>query len=114
MLNMDTLRAFGADAEEGLRRCVNNEGLYFRLVNLTVKDPNFQALPEALAQGDLKAGFEAAHALKGVLANLSLTPILAPVVQITELLRGRVETDYQPYLDEIAAQRAKLEAMIAE
>ena len=62
--------------------------------------------------GDLGRGFELAHALKGVSANLSLTPIETPVREITELLRNRAETDYGPYLDRIGEAKKKLTELL--
>ena len=53
----------------------------------------------------------AAHALKGVLGNLSLTPLYEKVCEITELLRARTETDYAPLLSEIEQRRGQLERM---
>ena len=41
-----------------------------------------------MADGDTVKAFEAAHAIKGAAGNLSLTPIFAPVSELTELLRG--------------------------
>ncbi|MCQ2563083.1 MAG: Hpt domain-containing protein [Mogibacterium sp.] len=35
--------------------------------------------------------FEAAHALKGTLSNLSITPLLEPVVEMTERFRNADE-----------------------
>ena len=55
--------------------------------------------------------FEAAHALKGVLGNLSLTPLYEPVQEITELLRNRTEMDYTPLLETILEQRKILEGL---
>ena len=52
-------------------------------------------LEKALSAGDIKAAFEAAHALKGAVGNLSLTPLYDPINEITELLRsasGPVDT----------------------
>lgn len=111
MLTLDALRAFGANVDEGLARCMNNEAFYLRLVKLSVSDANFARLNDAIAAWDLNAGFEAAHALKGVLANLSLTAVLTPVVEITELLRQRTETDYAPLLDAINEQHQALAAL---
>ena len=54
-----------------------------------------------LKKGDLTAAFEAAHALKGSNGNLALTPIFAPVSEITELLRARAQTDYTPLIEAI-------------
>ena len=69
-------------------------------------------LKEAVEGGDLERGFELAHALKGVTANLSLTPVETPVQEITELLRNRTETDYGPYLERIGTAWKKLTELI--
>lgn len=112
MLTMEKLRTFGADTEDGLKRCMNNEAFYLMLVNKAIQDDSYDRLKEAVDTGDLEKGFEIAHALKGVTGNLSLTPIQKPVTEITELLRNRADTDYSPYLDEILARRNELLALI--
>jgi len=112
MLTVELLRAYGANVDEALKRCMNNEAFYLRLVDRAINDPDFEGLPEAVEQKDLDRGFELAHRLKGVMANLSLTPLGGPIAEITELLRSRTDTDYGPYLEEIAAQRKRLFEMI--
>jgi HPt (histidine-containing phosphotransfer) domain-containing protein len=111
MLSIGALKDWGADVDEALVRCLNNENFYLMLVQKAVQDQNFDRLPEAVATGDLEKAFEAAHALKGVMANLALTPILKPVQEITELLRSRTETDYAPLLNEIRTRRESLTAL---
>ena len=77
----------------------------------TIRAPSieqFEKLKETCEAGDLEQGFEAAHSLKGMMANLALTPILQPVEKITELLRARTETDYTPLVEEILEQRRRL------
>ena len=91
MLNLDTLRAYGANVDEGMTRCFNNEAFYLRLVGMGLADTNFDRLRHAMEAGDAKAAFEAAHALKGSVGNLSLTPIYEPVSELTERLRGKSE-----------------------
>lgn len=108
MITVETLRAWGANVDEGLERCLGNEAFYLRLTEKALQDPSFDRLKEAVASGDLEKGFEAAHALKGIMANMALTPILTPVQQITELLRNRTQADYGPLLAEIDARRAEL------
>lgn len=112
MLTIDNLRAYGADVDDGLKRCMNNEGFYLRLVGKTAGDPSFEQLRNAVEARDLERGFEIAHALKGVTANLSLTPIHEPVSEITELLRSRTETDYGPYLERIEKAKEELAALL--
>ena len=88
MITLETLNAYGADTKSGLARCMNNEAFYLRMVNMELKDQNFAKLAAAMAAGDATGAFEAAHAIKGAAGNLSLTPIFAPVAELTELLRG--------------------------
>ena len=108
MLTIEKLRAWGADVDEAMARCLNNEAFYLRLVDKALQDPGFDRLKETIAAGNLDKAFDAAHALKGVLANLALTPILDPVREITELLRARTRTDYAPLLAAIDEQKARL------
>ena len=108
MLTIENLREFGADVDAGLARCMNNEPFYLRLVGKAMEDQSFDKLKEALDAKDLDAAFEYAHGLKGVLGNLSLTPIYTPVCEITELLRSRTEKDYSQELGKILSARERL------
>ena len=112
MLTIDALREYGADVDDGLKRCVNNEAFYLKLVARVPGDGNFEKLKEAVDAGDLDAGFEAAHTLKGIAANLSLTPILDPVVEITELLRAGTHAEYGPIVARILEARDRLSALL--
>ncbi len=112
MLSVDLLNAYGANTAEGLARCLNNESFYLRLVNMGLGDKNFDRLQAAVAAGDARQAFEAAHALKGVMANLALTPLSAPLSELTERLRGREEIgDVGDLLHEIMAQAEKARAL---
>ena len=112
MLTIDALKEFGADTEEGLGRCLGNEALYLRLVGTVPGEPNFDKLAEAIEQKDLDTAFEMAHALKGALGNLSLTPIAGPVSELTELLRARTDMDYSELLQKVLAGREALRAIV--
>lgn len=111
MITIETLKEFGADVNEGLARCLNKEDFYLKMVNMGISDPRFVTLKDVLASKDLDAAFEQAHALKGVLGNLALTPIFEPVSEMTELLRARTDTDYMPLYDKMKAQYDKLVAL---
>ncbi len=87
MLTLEKLRAYGAQVDIGLERCMKNEAFYLRLVQMQLNDPNLPALETALETGNYRAAFEAAHALKGVLGNLALKPLFDPVSTVTDLLR---------------------------
>ena len=113
MLTIEKLKEYGANVEEGLQRCMGNEDFYIKMVNMMLADNSIDKLKEAIAENDLDTAFEAAHALKGVAANLSLTPISDPAVEITELLRNRTEMDYSELVAKICEQKEKL-ASLAE
>ena len=108
MLTIETLKEFGADVNEGLNRCMNNESFYLMLIGKALADKRLEQLEEQLSNKDLDGAFESAHALKGMYANLSLTPLSKPIIEMTELLRSRTEMDYSSLLDEVKTQFTKL------
>ena len=111
MLTIDALKELGADTEDGLRRCMNNETFYLRLVGLAIRDGGYAQLRAAVEGGNLREGFERAHALKGMLANVSLSNLLAPIAEMTELLRAGEQADYAPLLDKMDEELGKLLAL---
>lgn len=77
-MTIDDLVAFGANTSEGMKRCLNKEDFYLRMVKKVPADSNFQKLFDAIKTGDLNTAFEASHALKGVVGNLALSPLFTP------------------------------------
>ncbi len=114
MLTIDTLKDFGANVAEGMARCLNREDFYLRLVRKAVDDAGYAALKDALDARDLDLAFETAHALKGVTANLALTPLYEPIAEMTEHLRSREDIDYSPWMMVISNRIASLRALSAE
>ncbi len=108
MLTIDTLKEFGADTSEGLARCMNNESFYLMLVKKATQDKRLELLEQQIIDKDLDAAFESAHMLKGMYANLSLTPLTKPVSEMTELLRSRTDTDYSALLNQAKENFARL------
>lgn len=88
MITKEALAAYGADVNDGIARCMGMEDFYLQLAEMQLDDANFDRLIASAEAGDVKAVFEAAHALKGALGNLSITPLTEPVEAITERLRG--------------------------
>ncbi len=111
MLTIEALRGYGANVDEGLARCMGNEQLYLRLVNVALNDSTFEKLNEAMDSGDLKTAFESAHALKGVLGNLSLTPLYDAVAELTEDLRKPDGRDYSQQLQRVSEEKRRLDAL---
>ena len=112
MLTIEQLQSFGANTKEGLERCLNDEGFYLGLIPSALDKSIYDGLEKAIKEHDLDAAFDAAHALKGVLGNLALTPIYEPVSEMTELLRARQEADYEGMLKTVYEKRDALTAML--
>ena len=113
MITIEKLSAFGANTTEGLSRCCGSEALYLKLVNMVPDEEAFGRLSRAIGENDRDAAFEAVHALKGVLGNLSLTPMYDVASRLTELLRSRSETDCEPMLVELLKKRDELRELCA-
>ena len=114
-MTLEDLKAYGANTEEGLARCLNNEAFYLRMVNLALADKNFDGLKQAMDAGDARAAFEAAHALKGSIGNVALTPIFKPVCALSDMLKGNTAASMGPECDSLAnevfEQYARLKAL---
>lgn len=108
MLSIETLQNFGANTQEGLGRCMNNQNFYFRLVKMAANDKGFDTLNQTLESGDWSQAFEAAHGLKGILSNLALTPLVEPVSQLTELLRDKKEIAFAELLQRVGEKHEQL------
>lgn len=109
MMTLETLRAYGANTAEGMTRCINNEAFYLRMVGMVLADKHFEALSAAMRAGDATAAFEAAHALKGTVGNVALTPIYKPLCELTDLLRGKTmpADGGKALLEQIMTQRER-------
>lgn len=104
MTVLDSLKAAGADTEDGLKRCLGKEDFYLKMINLALKNENFELLEGALQAEDYVKSFELCHALKGVIANVSLTPLYVLISDLTEKLRAstgtvHVETGGEDFLE---------------
>ena len=107
MITIEELKALGADTDTGLSRCVGNETLYLKLVNMGLGDTKFEELGAAVNAGDLSNAFELCHALKGVIGNLAITPLFDALSDMTEKLRVREQADYTSIYSEIINIRSK-------
>lgn len=69
-----------------------------RFLQLFLQDEEFSNLERAMGNGDDKAAFEAAHALKGVSLNMEFGFLSKSLIQLVEALRyGRQENAQELY-----------------
>ncbi len=111
MITIDKLNEYGADTASGINRCAGMEDFYLQLVQQSIVDGDLAPLRSAIEAKDLQKGFEIAHSLKGIFSNLSLTPILEPVSEMTELLRAKQDVDYSALLAQAESALEKLKAL---
>ena len=108
MLTIQKLQEYGVNTKEGLARCMNMEKFYFRMLGMGLKNDSFDKLEKCLAEGNLEDAFEQAHALKGVVGNLAISPIFVPLSDLTEALRAKKDLDYVELYKPIKEFRDKL------
>lgn len=112
MLTIEALNAVGADTATGMARCMNNEAFYLKMVRMCLEDDRYEKLPEAVTNGEINQAFEYAHALKGMLGNVSLSNLLEPIEEITELARAEKTEGYDEALAKMQEEYAKLKVLL--
>lgn len=100
---IDELKEYGVDMDVAMNRCVNNEALYINLAKKIPETKEFDELKQSIKDKDLDKAFSLAHALKGIVANLAITPLEEPIAEMTELLRDRKDIDYSDYINRMDA-----------
>lgn len=112
MISKDALIALGADYEKGMSLCLNNEDFYFKMIGKGLANEKFESLGKNIEAENIQAAFEDAHALKGVCANLALTPLLSAVEKIVEPLRAKdTSVDYKTLYAEMTSELNKFKAL---
>lgn len=111
-MTIDSLREFGANVDEGIERCMGMEDFYLEMIELGLSDDRFEKLLPAIENKNMEESFELVHALKGVIGNLSLTPLYETICEITEHLRNKDDIDYEPLCDKLTTQRNQIMEMM--
>ena len=111
MLTIQKLKEYGANVEEGIHRCADQEGFYLQLVERSLEGDKFEQFAKAIEENDLDKAFELIHNIKGVLGNLSLTPIYETAVELTEYLRVRTQMDYTELVNKLTSQKEELDKL---
>lgn len=84
---LEELKSWGCDTDGTMERFVGDEDLYEACLHTVLQDKAFDRLGETLRTGQVLEAFDCAHTLKGVLANMGLTPMYDIIVRIVEPLR---------------------------
>lgn len=97
--------AIGADYEEIMGRLRKEERIQKFLLKF-LDDKSYELLGTALAQGNMEEAFRAAHTLKGVSQNLSLTPLYVSSSHLSDRLKVNqvYDADLVPMVEEVGRQ----------
>ncbi|MBD5128988.1 MAG: hypothetical protein HDT43_03560 [Ruminococcaceae bacterium] len=84
---IDELKALGADTDDALTRFMGNTELFERMLKKLPKVVEEAPVMPYLKSGDPDMAMTNAHTLKGVIGNLSLTPLYNGYAEVVDLLR---------------------------
>lgn len=96
---MEELKDLGVDIDGGLKRFMNNSSLYERMLKKLVSTVNGLEVMPSLKAGDIDKAIENAHTLKGVMGNLSVTPLYEAYTKIVDLLRKNNSEEAEEILE---------------
>jgi len=106
------LEDWGCDIDGALERFLDDEELYVTCLETVVTDHNFEKLGEALEEKAVSDAFDYAHTLKGVFANLGLTPMYMIVEKIVEPLRSGNANNLEDAYQELLLSNKRLRSIL--
>ena len=109
---IDKLNDYGCNTKEGLERCLNKEDFYIKLLKMAISDNKVYELKDCIINKDYDNSFKISHTLKGVYANLALTPLYNLLFDLTEDLRAKKNKDYSNQINEIIKVFEKIKEII--
>ena len=101
------LEESGADVEATLKRFMGNDAIYLKFLGKFPNDSNYANLGANMEAKNFEEAYKCAHALKGVVGNLGLTPIFDNVSALVEELRNKTNADVDAARADEEWQRVK-------
>lgn len=105
------------DIESAKERFMGNYGLFSRFLFQFPERSLYSDLEKQIGEGNAKAAFETAHAMKGIIGNLSLRRLEPHLFEVVEVLRkgelpsmeqmAALTDAYRTTVDAIAALKAE-------
>ena len=112
MSMLDELSELGVNIEDALQRFMNNSALYERMLGKLVNNVKEIKVLPAIEEGDYSTACDNAHTLKGVMGNLSITPLYKGYTQIVNCLRDNNPEEAKKILLDILPVQEKVIACI--
>lgn len=92
---LHNLENSGFDIKNTLSRLCGNKALYFKLLNMFLKDSTFQKMCDDYDNGDMVSFSADVHTLKGTAGNLGMTDLAADCSELLSLLRSNTTSDVE-------------------
>lgn len=108
MSMLEELNALGVNTEEGLRRLNGNAPFYERMLGKFPDMMKSSAVSPDFDGTDYAGTLDAAHAVKGVAGNLSITPIYEAYSEIVRLLREAKPEEARDVLKKVMPAQAAI------
>ena len=107
--------AVGGDYNDVLERLQNDAAIKKFLMMLN-RDKNMEMLTEAIRTSDTEKAFRAAHTLKGIALNLSLSAFADVCSNMTEMLRNKdvMPKEAVEMYDDVNGQYSKIIDLLKE
>lgn len=112
MSMLDELRELDVNVDEALQRFMNKAELYEKMLKKLPPMMNGRQVLEAIDAGNIDGAIETAHTMKGVLGNLSVTPLYKAYTDIVALLRSNEPDEAKKILEESFPDEEKILACI--
>lgn len=111
-LMRERLKEAGIDVTAALERFMGNETLLERFLKKFLDDTNYEKLAAAIDAGQQEAALTAAHTLKGISGNLSMTGLFALLTEQVAAFRDNDWDRAVELMPEIAKHYETISAAI--
>lgn len=108
---IEVLGKWGCDIKDAME-LMEDEDFYIECAEAIIKDPAFEKLKKYLEEKNYEEAFEYAHQLKGVLANVRLTPMYKKTDEIVKELRAGNCENLIPKVEELLKMKEYLEKIL--
>ncbi len=102
----------GVDVNSALERFMGNSALMIKFLKKFPADENYNILVTSLEADNFDDAFKAAHTLKGLCGNLSLTKLQSVVSEQTELLRAGNGPEAKKFMPEVIKEYEEIVAIL--
>ena len=89
----------GVELDEAIHRFMGMEDMYEKFLLRYTEDNCLEDMKKALEDRDVESIFKSAHYMKGLAANLELTPVKEQAHIVTEKTRGRESLTDEEFLE---------------